>query len=465
MPEPFIPATITVHLGPPDSAAENVTVSFPDYIKNVASSEIYPTWPEEAIRANIYAQITYALNRIYTEWYPSRGYDFDITSSTAYDQSFVKERSVFENISRIVDEIFNDYARRQGFVEPYFTQYCSGRGVDCEGLKQWDTVDLAEQGLTALQILQFFYGDDIELVEDAPVMVNMPSYPGRVLREGDVGPAVLQVQQRLARISGNYPGIPRIPSADGVFGAETTDAVRRFQQVFGLNDDGLVGKATWYRIAYIYTSVKRLAELEGEGIRINELSQQFPDLLRPGDEGDYVLVLQYYLDVVSQFYQTVPPIEQTGVYDDATRQAVIAFQQTYGLPADGIVGRNTWNELQRAYTGIVDSGAFTPEGLPLFPGTLRLGSEGDDVADLQRYLNGISGSYSGIPTLTVDGVFGQATDAAVRQFQTQSGLTPSGVVGEITWDALVSAYYDLQTGQSGRTGRYPGEPISEEGAQ
>ncbi len=148
--EPYIPETITVHLGTPDSSAQNVTVSFPDYIKNVASSEIYPTWPENAIRANVYAQISYALNRVYTEWYRSRGYDFDITNSTRYDQAFVQNRDIYDNVSDIVDEIFNNYVRRQGSVEPYFTQYCNGTTVTCDGLSQWGTVPLAEQGYTPL---------------------------------------------------------------------------------------------------------------------------------------------------------------------------------------------------------------------------------------------------------------------------------------------------------------------------
>ena len=140
--EPYIPETITVHLGTPDSSAQNVTVSFPDYIKNVASSEIYPTWPENAIRANVYAQISYALNRVYTEWYRSRGYDFDITNSTRYDQAFVQNRDIYDNVSDIVDEIFNNYVRRQGSVEPYFTQYCNGTTVTCDGLSQWGTLSL-----------------------------------------------------------------------------------------------------------------------------------------------------------------------------------------------------------------------------------------------------------------------------------------------------------------------------------
>ncbi len=181
---PYIPETITVHLGLPDQPAENVTVNFSDYIKNVASSEIYPTWPESAIRANIYAQISYALNRVYTEWYRSKGYDFDITNTTQYDQYFVKDREVFKNISRIVDEIFNNYVVREGSVSPLFTAYCNGTTSRCDGLSQWGTVTLAEQGYTPLEILQFYYGDDIAIIENAPIRPNVESYPGFPLKLG-----------------------------------------------------------------------------------------------------------------------------------------------------------------------------------------------------------------------------------------------------------------------------------------
>ena len=166
---PFIPAEITVHLGPPDTPAPNVTLPFAEYIANVASSEIYPTWPENAIRANIYAQISFALNRIYTEFYRSRGYDFDITNSTATDQSFVNGRDIFENISRITDELFNDYISRRGNVEPLFAQYCDGREVSCNGLSQWGSVTLAENGMTPYEILRYYYGDDININTNTPI--------------------------------------------------------------------------------------------------------------------------------------------------------------------------------------------------------------------------------------------------------------------------------------------------------
>ena len=182
---PYIPETVTVHLGPPGSDAPNVTVPFTDYIKNVASSEIYPTWPDAALRANILAQISFTLNRIYTEYYRSRGYPFDITNSTAYDQSFVNGRDIFENISQIVDELFNTYIRRENSIVPLFASYCDGVEVQCNGLSQWGTVPLAEAGLTPFEILTRYYGGDIRLEQDAPVMGITESYPGTALRLGN----------------------------------------------------------------------------------------------------------------------------------------------------------------------------------------------------------------------------------------------------------------------------------------
>ena len=200
---PYIPASITVHLGPPGSDAENVTVSFPDYIKNVASSEIYPTWEEEAIRANILAQISFALNKIYLEYYPSRGYNVDITSSTAYDQKFIKGRDIFENVSVLVDELFQSYVRRQGTIEPLSTSFCNGTTVTCSGMSQWGSQQLAQQGYSYLDILKYYYGDNIEIVANTPVQELSPSYPGTPLRLGSSGEGVLAIQGALNRISRN----------------------------------------------------------------------------------------------------------------------------------------------------------------------------------------------------------------------------------------------------------------------
>lgn len=262
---PVVPETITVHLGPPGSSARNVEVPFAAYIKNVASHEIYPTWPENAIRANILAQISYALNRVYTEYYRTRGYDYDITSTTQYDQAYVDGGDVFENISQIVDDSFNNYIVRQGSVEPLFAQFCDGVRTQCGGLSQWGSVDLARDGMNPYEILQYYYGGDISIVFNAPVGGNVPSYPGRPLRRGDVGNDVLLLQRQLSRIRRNYPAIPEIPEPSTVFDVPMEEAVKSFQQIFNLTPDGIVGKATGTRSSRSITASRACRSCPARG--------------------------------------------------------------------------------------------------------------------------------------------------------------------------------------------------------
>lgn len=441
---PTIPETITVHLGLPDEPAENVTVSFPEYIKNVASSEIYPTWPEAAIRANIYAQITYALNRIYNEFYPSQGYDFDITSTTQYDQKFIKGRDIYENISQIVDEIFNDYVVQQGRIDPYFTAYCNGTTTVCAGLSQWGTVALAEQGLTPYEILQHYYGTNIGILENAPISANIASYPGTPLRLGDAGNDVKTIQLQLNRIADNYPAIPKIDPPSGIFDPATEEAVRTFQQVFNLTPDGIVGKATWYQLKYIYNGVKQLNELTAEGLTPAEVTRPFPSLLREGDQGIDVRTLQYYLNVIAYFTPTVPAVVQDGIFGTATAASVKAFQTLAGLPADGIVGRQTWRYLEQAYQDILHTlpPALLENAAAPYPGYfLSPGLENEDVRKLQTYLKSIA-EYSGlIPPIAVTGIFDTATRDVVSALQAQNNLPILGSVGPLTWDLIRRLYH------------------------
>ncbi|MCD8187709.1 MAG: peptidoglycan-binding protein [Ruminococcus sp.] len=408
---PYIPETITVHLGTPDSNAANVTVDFPTYVKNVASSEIYPTWPENSLRANIYVITTFALNRIYTEWYRSRGYDFDITASTQYDQKFINGREIFENISLLADELFNDYVRRQGTVEPMFTSFCNGTTVTCSGLSQWGTVTLANQGMTPYEILQYYYGDDIDIVKNAPVRTSMPSFPGIDLAVGAAGNDVKSLQIYLNRISGNYPAIPKIPEADGVYGAETENAMREFQRIFGLNATGTVNEATWYKIIYIYTSVKRIAELDSEGVRLEEIPRQYSEELKIGMQSREISVLQYYLAVIGAYYEAVAPVEITGYFGEETEKSVKSFQRVFGLPQTGVVDRATWNDMYRAYQGIVESVPFdSAADVALYPGTVfKEGVSGEYVRILQQYLTFISQTYPNIPAVNDTGYFGPLT--------------------------------------------------------
>ena len=444
---PFIPETITVHLGLPDQPAENVTVSFPEYIKNVASSEIYPTWPEEAIRANIYAQITYALNRVYNEFYRSQGYDFDITSETQFDQKFIKGRDIYENISRIVDEIFNDYVIRQGRIDPFFTAYCNGTTTTCAGLSQWGTVSLAEQGLTPYEILQYYYGTDIGIVENAPINANIPSYPNVPLRVGSSGNDVKTIQLQLNRIRQNYPAIPLIENPNGIFGISTRNAVQTFQRIFNLNPDGIVGKGTWYQLKYIYNGVKRLNELTSEGLTVSEVTRPFPEVLQEGETGIDVQTLQYYLNFIAYFSDgALPSVSVDGIFGPSTTAAVIAFQNLLGIPADGIVGLQTWIQLEQAYQDILRT---LPPGIEgnrakPYPGFfLSEGQQNESVRDLQTYLRGIA-EYTGvIPVIPVTGYFGSQTKAAVSALQAQNGLPVNGAVGPVTWN-LIRRLYDAR---------------------
>lgn len=456
---PFIPETVTVHLGAPDSNAENVTLPFDEYITNVASSEIYPTWPESAIRANIYAQISFALNRIYTEYYRSRGYDFDITSSTAFDQSFVKGRDYFENVGRIVAEIFDSYIARQGSVEPLFTAYCDGREVSCEGLSQWGTVSLANQGYTPYEILQYYYGNDINIINDVPVQVPNSSLPPRPLRLGSGGDEVRTLQLRLNRISDNYPAIPKIALPDGVFSFDTEDAVKSFQETFSLEPDGVVGRATWYKILFVYNAVKRLNELNSEGITLSEVTKQYAGESKLGDSGSAIKNIQYFLNYLSEFYSEIPRVEIDGIYGVSTENAVKAFQRFFELPVTGSVDLSTYDTLYRTYLGFIESIPFRyldGEIYP-YPGIpLRIGSESEVVRLLQEYLNYISQFFGQIPSVSPTGYFGERTEEAVIAFQRLNGINPNGTVAAETWNAITSLYEDLFLGNRLNEGQYPG---------
>ena len=443
----YIPSRIRVHLGvPDDSSAPTVTVPFPDYIKNVACSEIYPTWPEEALRANIHAQISLALNRIFTEWYPSRGYDFDITNSTAYDQYYVYGRNIFDNVSRLVDEIFNVYLRRPNRVEPFYAEYCNGSSVSCAGMSQWGTVSLAQEGLSAEEILGFYYGD-VELVTASDVRDVEQSYPGFPLRVGSSGEEVRTVQEQLNRVAINYPSIG-LTAVDGVFGPATRSAVTNFQRLFVLSPDGIVGKETWYRLSYLYTAVKKLAELTSEGQREEYDTTEYPGfLLRRGSKGSEVQQIQFYLSRIGTFNPAVPAVRIDGIYGDGTRNAVIAFQRAYGLSPDGVVGRATWNRIAQVYLGTEGGNGDSPISLRPYPGsTVQSGSSGENVSYVQRLLNALTDPFVTLPRVVNDGSFGPLTRNAVVSFQRAFGLSPDGVVGRATWNRLNEIYSAVENG-------------------
>lgn len=463
---PTIPQNITVHLGPPDSNAENVTVPFKEYIKNVASSEIYPTWDTQAIYANILAQISYALNRVYTEFYRSQDYDFDITSSTAYDQKFIYGRNIFENIDEIVDDIFDSYIRRIGFLEPLAAKYCNGTTSVCDGLSQWGSENLARQGYDYYSILTYYYGDNIEIVTDAPIKDFVASYPGYPIQRGSTGIDVNVIQTALNRISQNYPAIPKIYPVDGIFGEETENAVKRFQSIFNLTPDGIVGKATWYKIINLYVGILRLSELNSEGQTLFGTDLQYPDAISLGDTGEKVRILQYFLSVLSAFNSFIPPVAIDGIFGSATEEAVRAFQKNNNLPVTGIVGEQTWNLLYNGVKGIVQSLGIdfnvSLAGYQKFPGSdLSTGAQGEDVRALQEYLNVIALAYRGVSFVQPTGIFGEQTRRSVTDYQRRFSLPQTGVVNEEVWNSIGRTYSDLISEINVKSKQFPGNTMRE----
>ncbi|MCL2177239.1 MAG: peptidoglycan-binding protein [Firmicutes bacterium] len=454
----FIPDFIRVRLGvPTNNAARIVRVRFIDYIKNSTSSEIYPTWPRNSLIANVHCIVSFALNRIFSEWYPSRGFAFDITNSTQFDQAFVYGRDIFRTISDVVDEYFNTFARRIGFVHPYFTEYCSGRSVTCQGLSQWGTVTLANQGRTPLQILHNFYPRDLELVQTNVVQSVAESFPGTPLRVGSSGPNVQRIQNFLNRIRTNFPAINSINPPNGVYGASTESAVRVFQRTFNLPQTGVTDRATWNMITRIYTGIIKMSELNGEGLRIG-LSPNPPNVVvRQGMRGENVIHVQFILNYIAQFYASIPNVIKDANFGPATHNAVVAFQRQFGLNPDGVVGPLTWAKLYSVYRRLEQEGSPPtvvptpppspppPQNNPPFPGTLlREGSRSEDVRTMQRMLNKIRLVYPSIPLLAEDGVFGPITRSAVVAFQQQFLLNPDGIIGPITWAAIVREFNNVE---------------------
>ena len=453
-----IPTHITVHLGRPNESARNVTVSFRDYIANVASSEVYPTWPEQALRANIHCQISLALNRIYTEWYPSRGYNFNITGSPGYDQAYVHGRTVFDVMVRLTDDIFSTFIRKTGTVNPYFSEYCDGKTVSCPGLKQWGTVTLAEQGRSALSILRYYYGNDVEVIRTSNIASIPESYPGSPVRRGDRGPSIFTLQRQLNRITKDYPFFGTL-TPDGIFGEQMAETVKRFQRQFSLTADGVVGRQTWYKISYIYVSVKDLAELTSEGETSSGVLSDGTwggTVLRTGSRGGAVEQLQFWLNTISQYVASIPSVSVDGSFGSRTAAAVRAFQRRYGLAVDGVVGEATWNAIYAQFFSI-QSDNGTPNA---YPGTaLRQGDEGQNVRLVQFWLKIARTVYTALNNPTVDGQFGAATKRAVEAFQRYFGLTADGVVGRTTWNKLREVYTDIANdllAEGLRPGEFPG---------
>ena len=437
---PIVPNNITVHSGEPDEAARNITIPFIEYISNVAASELYPTWPNSALTANIYAIISFTMNRIYNEWYRSKGYNFDITSSPTYDQTYIENRSTYENINNIVEEIFNNYVVKGNQIQPYFTRYCDGRVTTCDGLSQWGSVSLANQGKTPLEILKYYYGNDISIKYDAPVGDTGEGYPGYEVRLGNAGNPVLAIQRDLKRISQNYPAIPYINTTLGIYDEETEAAVKKFQEIFALPVTGVVDKATWYQIKYVYTSVKKLSDLYSEGLTKDEATFLYTDELEYGDTGIEVEYVHYFLDALAFLDKDIPRLPTNSIYTNNTITMVEAFQEKYNLPVTGKFTYADWLVLQKAYDNILKSFPkeyqnFVSELYPDY--FLTRGMQGNDIRRLQRFLLAICKYDKSIPGVRVNGIFDELTEKSVKKLQDDYGFDINGVVGPLLWRKIV----------------------------
>ena len=437
---PKIPNTITVHLGKPDETAQDITVNWTDYISNVAASEIYPSWPTASIEANVYAIISFALNRIYNEWYRSKGYNFDITASPIYDQKYTLNKGTYENIDNIVNNIFNNYVVKGSQVQPYFTKYCDGRITTCSGLSQWGTVSLANQGKSALDILKYYYGNDIGIVYDANVGDQTTGFPGYTITLGAAGNPVLAIQRDLRRIKKNYPAIPDITNTVGIYDEETFNAVKKFQEIFNLNVTGNVDKATWYKIKYIYTSVKKLSDLYSEGISKDEATFLYTDEIKYGDTGIEVDYIHYFLDAIAFLDNDIPRLKLNSVYNNNSISMVKAFQKKYNLPVTGIFTYKDWLVLQNTYDKILKNYPKEYQEFidDLYPDYfLTKGSSGDDVKRLQMFLYRICKKDKSIPGVRVNGIFDDLTDNSIKKLQNDYNFEVNGIVGPLLWQKIV----------------------------
>ena len=437
---PIVPNNITVHLGSPSDNAKDITIPFTEYISNVASSELYPTWPREALIANIYTIISFALNRVYNEWYRSKGYNFDITSSPSFDQTYIENRSTYENIDDIVSDIFNNYVVKEGQVQPFFTRYCDGRKTTCDGLSQWGSVSLANQGKNSLQILKNYYGNDISIKYDAPVGDVVEGYPGYEIGLGMAGNPVLLIQRDLKRIRQNYPAISNISTDLGIFDVETENAVKKFQEIFNLPVTGVVDKGTWYKIKYVYTSVKKLSDLYSEGLSEDEVTFLYTDELKYGDTGIEVEYVHYFLDAIAFLDKDIPRLPTNSIYNNNTITMVKAFQKKYNLPETGIFTYGDWLVLKNAYDNILKSfpSEYKEYVDELYPDYfLTRGVTGNDVKRFQRFLLKICRYDKSIPGVRVNGIFDELTEKSVKKLQQDYGFDINGIVGPLLWRKVV----------------------------
>lgn len=456
LPEVVIPNFITVHLGRPENPAANVRVPFLDYIKNVASHEIFDTWPEQTIVANVYCIVSLTLNRIFTEFYRKRGRNFDITNHTSIDQKYVHHGTIGSRISAVVDRIFNNYLAVVGHKEPFLALYNDGVVANIPGrLSQWGSFfDARDRGMNAWQIIRRYFSQNLELRQCDVFSGPLESWPGANLAMGSRGEHVRTMQRYLNRILGRYTNVIINP-VDGIFGQSTRNSVILFQQIYNLPQTGIIDRATWYQIGRLYAIEKALWEMNSEGIRIGIGTTPPTTIIREGSTGALVTELQFLLDFIGMYYNEIPFVAETSRFDRLTTTAVREFQRLFGLTTDGVVGPLTWRRLYEVFWGIVENAPVpppappptNPPGMPIYPGyVLRLGARGENVRLVQRAINRLSTAIPGLWRIPEDGVFGETTRDAIFTFQRIFGLSIDGSVGPITWDRLMREYYDLQPG-------------------
>jgi len=472
--EVIIPNFVTVHLGRPENQAPNVRVPFIDYIKNVASHEIFDTWPEQTLVANIYCIVSLTLNRIFTEFYRKRGLNFDITNHTSMDQQYTHHGTIGGRISAVVDRIFNNYLAIVGHMEPFLSLYNDGVVANFPGrLSQWGSFfDARDRGMSAWQIIRKYYPQNLELRQCNVFSGPLESWPGSSLSLGSQGESVRTMQRYLNRILGRYTNVIINP-VDGIFGNSTRNSVLLFQQIYNLPQTGVIDRATWYQIGRIYGIEKALWEMNSEGIRIGIGTTPPTVIIREGATGARVTELQFLLDFIGMYYDEIPFVAETSRFDRLTTESVRAFQRLFGLTVDGVVGPNTWRRLYEVYWGIENNAPTpppvppptNPPNMPPYPGAvLRLGSSGESVRMVQQAINRLSEAIPGLPRVPEDGVFGEQTRDAIFAFQRIFGLSIDGAVGPITWERLMREYLDLQPeGPSVHPGPqlppYPGSAI------
>ncbi|MBR5322634.1 MAG: peptidoglycan-binding protein [Clostridia bacterium] len=447
---PGVPAYITVHLGKADEIAENVTVSFPDYIKSVASTTLPPDIPEEALCAVMYAQISRALYRISERIYRKMGYGFDITDNPDTDLAFEYNGAVFSNVNEIADRIFNEYIAGDFGIWPLNAEICYN-GVTCRGISVEGSIAMAENGRTCEEILEYYFGRKFGIVRNATVrglqnffLFNYPMY------QGQTGSDVSGLQIALNRIAANYEEMPYIKTADGVYGEDTVMAVSKFQRIFDLPISGNVEKNTYYKLLYVFDSIYKLNYLALQMVEFSDIPTEPPTKLKYGDVGNQVKLLQYYLNFISAFEPSIPPLQIVGVFGEKTYRSVVSFQEMFGFEPDGVVTEPLWRVLVDVYYGLYSSlphSVFSETARPYGGNILVSGSVGIDVRYLQKYLAKVAEINRRLPEISLNGKFDEQTENAVRVFQQIFRIKESGVVTSTTWNLLSEVYNAIVAGE------------------